>query len=980
MAFPRFRRRGDPGKNKSRSRGRRRVLIAEQLEHRRVLAAPTTVGTISDQIGVDGTVLDPLDVSGFFSDADLNDTLTFAAGTTSQPPTAITGLINPSFESPELVGKTFRFLDQSLVPGWQTDAASGTIEVWANGFGGVTSFAGTQHAELNSNQASTLFQDTTGIAAGQRVGFEFAHRGRNGTDTMRLTITDLGSDNVLGGGDDTVLFTSEYSATNLAWQLNSSANEAPIIALGNDIRFAYAAVSTATGNLTEGNFIDAANFGVGVGEPAFIPGLTISDSGVISGTFDAGASQGSPYMVEITATDDSGATATQTFQWTVTNPPPTATDQDLVGGQNALLSGNVIFDDNGHGIDVDPDGDALTVSAVSGLANNVGVNVTGSSGGTFNISPSGEYTFDPGTDFDSLGGVTVTTSVTYTVSDGQGGTDTATVRVAVSGNPNVKGHVFCDANGNGFEDGDEFAPNTLVFVDANDNRIFDQGEIQTLTDSAGDYALFSVPNGVNTVIARTPLGCQSIPGDSGIIRLSFDVGNLARSLVATDRDGDGDEDLLVAVDLDGTLIALNNDAGRLVSREVIPIGDHPYAVAARQEAPGQPATIAVAAIGQATDGGAVYFGNGQQFQSMPAGNGPVDVALTDFNNDGQLEALSVSFRSSTLQVQTLGATESQTIDAEVSQIYSLDVGDLDGDGDDDIVVTGVGHGAGSNINVLLNEGEFQFSEPICPPDLRLRNTYVDVAAVDLNGDGIAEVVALDQSGTLHSLTLVGKDLVSQSATEVIDSPSKMAFGDFNNDGLPDVAVASAALGAVELLLGTGDGEFFSLASLTGISTPTDLAVLDLAGDGFAELAVLSMYGDNPDQTSVLPSSVAILKLDDQAQTVVVTDNVDCVSVDFMFSGNANVSPLDVNQDGVVSALDALNVINVLDQSIGEGELISASRQATDVNAGRRDHRPRCVGRDQLPQPIASCTAAVRTGRATGSIEFGRRPRRASLRS
>ncbi len=134
------------------------------------------------------------------------------------------------------------------------------------------------------------------------------------------------------------------------------------------------------------------------------PGLSINaTTGVITGSLPANASDGGPYSVTIVGTDISGATATQTFTWTVTNPAPTATDDALSGTENASLSGNVISDDNGSGFDSDPDGDALTVSLVNGLLANVGGNVTGTSGGTFNIAADGSYTFNPGSDFDYLG-------------------------------------------------------------------------------------------------------------------------------------------------------------------------------------------------------------------------------------------------------------------------------------------------------------------------------------------------------------------------------------------------------------------------------------------------------------------------------------------------------------------------------------------------------------------------------------------------
>ncbi len=183
-------------------------------------------------------------------------------------------LINGGFETPDISsGPTFSHQNPANVPGWQaTDPA---IEIWANGFRGVTSYEGTQHAEINTFTNGTLFQEVSGLAAGVQVGFEFAHRARVGTDVMNLAITDLGLDNVFGTADDTVLFTKNYSATTAAWVFNTNAGEAPIITLGNNVRLAYSAVSTGSGKPGEGNFLDAADFGVNVGvvpEPLTILG------------------------------------------------------------------------------------------------------------------------------------------------------------------------------------------------------------------------------------------------------------------------------------------------------------------------------------------------------------------------------------------------------------------------------------------------------------------------------------------------------------------------------------------------------------------------------------------------------------------------------------------------------------------------------------------------------------------------------------
>ena len=178
-------------------------------------------------------------------------------------PLANAGLINGGFELPVIGSTASTQANPGLVPGWQTTDTS--IEIWSQSFQGVTSFEGDQHAEINAIIDGTLFQDVTGIAPGSILGFEFAHRARVGTDVMQLDITDLGSDNLPGGGNDTVLFSKQYSATTTAWIFNTNAGEAPIVALGNTTRFAYSAISTGSGNIGAGNFLDAVDFGVGIG-------------------------------------------------------------------------------------------------------------------------------------------------------------------------------------------------------------------------------------------------------------------------------------------------------------------------------------------------------------------------------------------------------------------------------------------------------------------------------------------------------------------------------------------------------------------------------------------------------------------------------------------------------------------------------------------------------------------------------------------
>ena len=127
---------------------------------------------------------------------------------------------------------------------------------------------------------------------------------------------------------------------------------------------------------------------------------------------------------------------------TVTDPsndPPTATDDAISANENTPLAGaNVITANNGNGVDSDPNTDPLTVSHVDGQSGNVGqaINIVSSGGrtGQVTIDANGDFAFDPMGNFEALGqGDSDTVTVDYTITDGRGGFDTATVTVTVDG-------------------------------------------------------------------------------------------------------------------------------------------------------------------------------------------------------------------------------------------------------------------------------------------------------------------------------------------------------------------------------------------------------------------------------------------------------------------------------------------------------------------------------------------------------------------
>ena len=101
-----------------------------------------------------------------------------------------------------------------------------------------------------------------------------------------------------------------------------------------------------------------------------------------------------------------------------TNQGPTAVDDASSTEENSSISIDVLSNDS------DPDGDPLTL---------IDAQLQPGDGGSVSIV-GGQVVFDPGADFDFLAvNETIGVDITYTVSDGQGGTDLATVTGTVTG-------------------------------------------------------------------------------------------------------------------------------------------------------------------------------------------------------------------------------------------------------------------------------------------------------------------------------------------------------------------------------------------------------------------------------------------------------------------------------------------------------------------------------------------------------------------
>jgi len=156
-------------------------------------------------------------------------------------------LVNGGFESPACRGNGLCFPSESQMVGWKTTAPDRIFEQWPSGIWGNPGFAGQSFVELNANFVSTLYQDIA-TTPGNSFLYSFAHRGREGTDTMAFQLGVPGSK---------LNEIRRVSTNNGPWRVYSGAITIP--AGQTSTRFAFASISSACGSSC-GNFLDGVSF------------------------------------------------------------------------------------------------------------------------------------------------------------------------------------------------------------------------------------------------------------------------------------------------------------------------------------------------------------------------------------------------------------------------------------------------------------------------------------------------------------------------------------------------------------------------------------------------------------------------------------------------------------------------------------------------------------------------------------------------
>ena len=224
---------------------------------------------------------------------------------------------------------------------------------------------------------------------------------------------------------------------------------------------------------------------------------------------------------------------------------------------------------------------------------------------------------------------------------------------------------------------------------------------------------------------------------------------------------------------------------------------------------------------------------------------PYFLTTADFNNDGKQDfAVATGFQSQwkievALGDGTDGFTSKSVINFFISRVSAIAAADFNGDGKPDLAVLRQSDGS---VVMLLNDGNGGF-----PTDGFARSGFSvgfqpsAMKIADFNNDGKADVIAI-ASNSLYVLLGNGDgsffaSVITQSLHANPSFLDDLAIGDFNADGIRDVAVVRSGANEVQVLQGDGTGYFFEVANLPLPAVPLSVVAQDLNGDGKPDIAV-----------------------------------------------------------------------------------------------------------------------------------------------
>jgi uncharacterized protein (TIGR03437 family) len=320
-------------------------------------------------------------------------------------------------------------------------------------------------------------------------------------------------------------------------------------------------------------------------------------------------------------------------------------------------------------------------------------------------------------------------------------------------------------------------------------------------DSILDLAIANkVDNSVTILLGTAAGGFTRAP--------DIRVGVSPSAVAAADFDNDGNRDLAVVNQADGSVtILMGNGTGVFQKLATVPTGKNPDFIAIGDF--NGDAIPDLAVVNRGGNSIAVLLGikggfvpNATAF--MPAqgspfavGNSPSGAAIGDFNGDMKLDIAVTNELDNTVTVLLAntngGFTPATASPFLVGSNPSFVVtSDFNGDGFLDLAVANLNS---NNVTLLLGNGSGRFS-PSPSGLLATGHQPFAIATGDFNGDLITDLAIANYADSNVTVLLGngagGFKAGPGSPVAVTGNPTSISGGDFNQDGLPDLAVATTA--------------------------------------------------------------------------------------------------------------------------------------------------------------------------------------------
>jgi len=351
------------------------------------------------------------------------------------------------------------------------------------------------------------------------------------------------------------------------------------------------------------------------------------------------------------------------------------------------------------------------------------------------------------------------------------------------------------------------------------------------------------------------LASSAAAGDFCFDVTPYEVAASPSCVVASDLDGDGDLDLVVAnheVGTDTISLLMNNGDGTFAPAVHVAVSGRPYWLGVDDlDGDLDPDVVVSGFFGHSVsvllnDG----FGNLGTPTDIFVGFFPTILTLAHLDADADLDiavAISVDVTVAVLSNNGDG-TFAEPIAYPVSlNPYGVTAADFDNDGAVDLAVANYD----SNnpiISLLRNNGDGTFADDGV---LATSGAPVGVASRDLNGDLLPDLVATNygEFAELDSLEVFMNDgaggFAAAAPYTVGTGPYWTELRDLNDDGAPDMVSANTGLafdGTLSMLLNNGDGTFGAAQTYIAGPSPGCVTVGDLDGNSSPELVTVS-YGD-----------------------------------------------------------------------------------------------------------------------------------------